>query len=189
MIIDRAKVLSLWQKAKIVPNREHEIDHVAGLILQFKKDFYDQVEKATGVPWYVVGVLDCREENFNHGGYLGNGDPLYRKTTHVPIGRGPFRTWFEGAIDALISDGINHLPAGGHWDIVTALIKCEAYNGMGYAAHGLPSPYVWGATNMQMRGKYTRDGHWDPVSWDSQPGCAAILLALKEYHGVDLREA
>ncbi len=84
---------------------------------------------------------------------------------------------------------MDHLPAGGHWDIVTALIKCEAFNGMGYAAHGLPSPYVWGATNIQQAGKYTSDHGFDPTIWDHQPGVAALFLALKNLYGIGLNEA
>lgn len=182
------KVLDLWKQAQIIPARMKEIEKVAALVLGFKS-IYDPVEVATGVPWYVVGAIDCREENFNHHGYLGNGDPIYKPTIHVPRGRGPFGSWYDGAIDAFRLDGMNHIPRGGHWDIVTALIKCEGYNGLGYAAHGLPSPYVWGATNIQRHGKYTSDGHWDSQAWDTQPGCAAIFIALKLNHGVDLKEA
>lgn len=189
MIVDRLKVLALWRATVIKTPRLQEMRHLADIIAGYRAQFYDPVEKATGVPWYVVGAIDCREENFSHGSYLGNGDPLYRVSTHVPRGRGPFSSWYAGAIDAFHLDGMGHLPAGGHWDIVTALIKCEAYNGMGYASHGLPSPYVWGGTNIQQAGKYTSDGHWSPSTWDSQPGCAAMFLALKLYHGVDLSEA
>lgn len=189
MIIDRMKILALWQDAHILPSRLNEMKHVADLIMQYKKDFYDPVERATRVPWYVTGAIDCREEDFHHGSYLGNGDSLYRVTTHVPRGRGPFSSWFAGAIDAFHLDGMDHLPVNGHWDIVTALIKTEMYNGGGYASKGLPSPYVWGGTNIQKPGKYVSDGHFSPTAWDKQPGCAAMFLALKEFHGVDLSEA
>lgn len=189
MIIDRLKVLSLWQSASILTWRMDEMKHVSNLIVQYKQDFYDPVEAATGVPWYVVGVIDSREESFRHGSYLGNGDPLFRVTTHVPRGRGPFSTWYGGAIDAFKHVGMDHLPAGSHWDVVTSLIKCEGYNGFSYAAMGLPSPYVWGGTSVQRRGKYTGDGHFSPTTWDTQPGCAAMFLALKQFHNVDLRES
>jgi lysozyme family protein len=189
MIIDRMKVLSLWRAAHILPNRLNEMKHVADLIMSFKVQFYDPVEAATKVPWYVVGAIDCREENFSNGSYLGNGDPLYRVSTHVPRGRGPFNSWYAGAIDAFHLDGMDHLPIGGHWDIVTALIKCEGYNGMGYASKGLPSPYVWGGSNIQQAGKYVADGHFSSTTWDTQPGVASMLLALKQFHNVDLNEA
>lgn len=188
MIIDRLKVLALWKTAKIMPNRINEMKHVADLIVTYKTQFYDPVEAVTKVPWYVIGAIDCREENFHHGGYLGNGDPLYRVTTHVPRGRGPFKSWFDGAIDAFHLDGMDHLPIGGHWDIVTALIKCEAYNGLGYVGK-IRSPYIWGGSNLQQIGKYVADGHFSKTTWDGQPGVASMLLALKEFHNVDLNEA
>ncbi len=138
----------------------------------------------------MVAAFDMREENFNHNCYLGNGDALWRETTHVPRGRGPFKTWFDGAIDALNFDKVS--PAfglGEHWDIVTVLLACEKYNGLGYDKHGLPSPYVWSGTSIQKSGKYTADWHFDPNAWDTQPSCAGLFMALKDVYKVDLREA
>ncbi len=51
MIIDRMKVLSLWQKAEILPDRVDEMKHIASQIISFKSSLYDQVSTATGVPW------------------------------------------------------------------------------------------------------------------------------------------
>lgn len=188
MVIDRMKTLELWRQASILPERKMEVNHIAGLIMNYRGQFYDPVEKALGVPWYVVGALDYRESGFHHDAYLGNGDPLHLPSVHVPRGRGPFRTWYDGAIDALKLDGMDHLPPGGHWDVVTALIKCEGYNGLGYASKGLPSPYIYGATNIQKPGKYVSDGHFDWHDMDTQVGCGAIWLSLKA-QGIDVGEA
>lgn len=190
MILNRLSELKLWRSARLKDkDSEKKHEHMAQLAITYKSQFYDPVEKSTGIPWYVVAALDMRESDFNHSAYLGNGDSLWRPTVHVPRGRGPFKNWYEGAIDALDFDGMSRLPVGGHWDIVTALIKCEGFNGMGYAAHGLPSPYVWAGTSVQKAGKYTSDGHFDWNAWDSQPGCAGLFLALKQFHSVDLNEA
>lgn len=190
-MINRATSLAHWQSVKF-RDTQHALthEHLAARVLTYKANYYDPVEKAMGIPWYMIAALDMREEDFNHSGYLGNGDPFYRVTTHVPRGRGPFKSWYDGAIDALRLDHV--APAfgeGSHWDIVTVLIACEKYNGLGYAAHGLPSPYVWAGTNVQRAGKYTSDGHWSSVAWDTQPGCAGLFLALKTNHGIDLNEA
>lgn len=187
-MFSRLEILDFWRKAQIAPARLSVVKANADKIVSFK-DIYHQVEAGTGVPWWVIGGIDMREEDYNHKGYLGNGDPLSRKTTHVPRGRGPFANWYEGAIDAIHVSGWDRLPSGGHWDVVTCLIKAEAYNGLGYAHMGHRSPYVWGATNMQQRGKYVSDGHYDANAWDNQLGCAAVWLALKQFHGVDLNEA
>lgn len=189
MIINRMAVLSFWRACVVLPEHQAEMENYAKKALLYKPSFYDPVSSALGIPWYVIAALDMREENFSHNGYLGNGDPLWRVTTHVPKGRGPFSTWYEGAIDALNYDRMNILPPGGHWDIVTSLIKVEGYNGMGYATKNLRSPYVWAKTNQQQHAKYVADGHFDPNAWDTQPGCAALFLTLKQKHGVDLNEA
>lgn len=191
-MFSRMEVLGFWQKAQISPARLAVAKQAANQIMGFKQSFYDEVQAGTGVPFYGTGVIDMREESFSHKSYLGNGDPLSRKTTHVPKNRGPFAepgAWYKGAIDAFNISGWSRLPAGGHWDIVTLLIKLEAYNGLGYAHMGLRSPYVWAGTNMQQHGKYTADGHFDANAWDGQLGCAAVLLALKQFNGVDLNEA
>jgi hypothetical protein len=54
----------------------------------------------------------------------------------------------------------------------------EQYNGLGYAARGRPSPYIWSGTNQYRSGKYVRDGVYDPNVSDSQPGCAGLLMAM-----------
>jgi lysozyme family protein len=187
-MFNREWYLEQWQKCKILGDSVEQHKSVASLIIKFRAGFYDFVEAKTGVPWYVVGALDCRESDFDHQAYLGNGDPLNKPTHDVPRGRGPFPNWSTGAVDALILGGWDKLPPGGHWDIVTALIKLESFNGEGYAHMGLPSPYVWAGTNIEKPGKYTSDGHFDPHAIDHQPGCAAILLTLRDLHGVDLNE-
>lgn len=191
-MFSRMDILGFWQKCQITPTRLSAVMNEADKVFKYKTEFYDPVTAQTGVPWYIIGLLDDREESFRHDRYLGQGDPLNKKTVHVPAGRGPFRgptAWIDGAVDAVHISGWDRLPSGSHWDIVTALIKCEGFNGLGYAHMGLRSPYVWGATNMQQRGKYVRDRVFDGSVWDSQVGCAAILLALKKFHGVDLNEA
>lgn len=191
-MFSRMDVLGFWQKCQITSSRVHEVGSVANQIAGFRNQFYEPVSAMTGVPWYVIGLLDDREESFNHNDYLGQGDPLNKKTINVPAGRGPFtgpNAWIDGAIDAIHISGWDRLPSGSHWDIVTTLMKCEMFNGLGYAHMGLRSPYVWGATNQQQRGKYVRDRVFDPNVWDVQVGCAAVLLALKQFHGVDLNEA
>lgn len=188
MIFNREHILSMWRACQITGGREAVFARVAEQLMSYKA-LYDVVAAETKIPFYVIGAIDCREENFEHNAYLGNGDPLWRKTVHVPKNRGPFKTWIEGAIDALKCDGMDLLPDGSHWDLVTALTKCEAYNGLGYCHMGLPSPYVWGGTNQQRPGKYVEDGHFDPMAWDKQPGVAGIFLTLKTRYGVDLGEA
>jgi lysozyme family protein len=187
MIINKQSVLSMWQSCQVLPRHVSEAQMAARAALGYKFGFYLPVENITGIPWYVVAALDMREEGCNHNRYLGNGDPLGVVTTHVPSGRGPFNNWTDGAIDSLKLRGFDRLPLGASWDLVTSLLKCDSWNGFGYDHMGLPSPYLWSLTNHQVPGKYVSDGEFDPTFMDTQVGCAALFLALRDL-GTDLRE-
>lgn len=180
----RLTTLNRWRSCHLVRTTLHA--QMAEKAVSFKASFYDPVSQATGIPWYVVAALDMREESFIHSGYLGNGDPWNKVSVHVPRGRGPFTSWYAGAIDALKLDGLDKVA---HWDIVTALICVESYNGSGYRARGIPSPYVWAGTNIYTTGKFVADGVFSATTVDQQPSCAGLFLALKLNHGVDLNEA
>jgi hypothetical protein len=98
---------------------------------------------------------------------------------HVPKGRGPFKSWEDAAVDALA----NCAPHAAKWKDWTAggtFTLLEQYNGLGYAARGRPSPYVWASTNQYVRGKYIADGHYDPNAIDHQLGCAALLNRMAQ---------
>jgi lysozyme family protein len=43
---------------------------------------------------------------------------------------------------------------------------------------GLPSPYIWGGTNIQKRGKYVGDGKFSRTAWDTQPGVAPMIATI-----------
>jgi hypothetical protein len=107
--------------------------------------------------------------------YLGNGQPLSKKTTVVPIGRGPFTTFLAGALDAIRLQGMDKLAP---WTIEKVLFWLERFNGQGYAAHNVNSPYVWSWTNLYTAGKFTSDHGFDAGAVDKQGGCAAILKAI-----------
>src|SRR5215470_7949626 len=48
---------------------------------------YDTVEDAVCIPWYFTGIVHAMEGSFNFDAHLHNGDPLEKKTVHVPAGR------------------------------------------------------------------------------------------------------
>lgn len=163
-----------WDKMQINPKRAAEFEGLAEFAVAHKVE-YKAVESTTGVPWELVAVLHRRESDARFNTYLGNGDPLSRKTTHVPRGRGPFPTFLAGAIDALRLDGLSSVI---DWRLEKMLYYCEIFNGTGYANHGLPSPYIWGGTNIQQPGKYVADGKFSSTTMDTQPGCAPILAVI-----------
>lgn len=135
---------------------------------------YKAVEKLTGVPWWFIAVVHEREASQNWNTQLGQGDPLNKKSVHVPKGRGPFSTWEDGAVDALT----NCAPFAARnkdWSIGGALAMLEAYNGLGYAQMNKPSPYVWAGTDQYVSGKYVSDGKYSATTVDTQLGCAGLL--------------
>lgn len=183
-----AKNGALWAKANIVPSRRAEVDHVAArLVAPFAKARYQAIEAATGVPWFIVAVIHERESGQDFNTQLGQGDPLGQISRHVPRGRGPFLNhpndppgqdaFYRGALDALI-DCAPFASRWKDWTAGGALTLLESYNGFGYEAHGENTPYDWGATDQQQRGKYTGDGQFSSGVWDTQVGCAAMLKAM-----------
>lgn len=141
----------------------------------------DQLKnKGYTIPWWFIAVAHYREAGFDQSNnprwdtYLGNGQPLNKKTTIVPAGRGPFKTWEDGAIDALLNTP-PYAAKNTDWSIGGALTKLEEYNGLGYFSKGKSSPYIWAGTDQYVKGKYTSDGVYNPNYIDKQLGCAGIL--------------
>lgn len=149
------------------------------------KERYKNVERLTGVPWFVVGCLHMRESNANFNTWLHNGDPMRKngravQTVNVPKGRPPDPNvdWETGAYDALIT--IEHFDEIKVWGPEHVAYAAEKFNGFGYRNpnRAIPSPYLWGGTNIQKPGKFTRDGVYDPKVVDPQIGAMAILCEI-----------
>lgn len=163
-----------WLNAKLIRNFASVARH---LVAPGAKARYQAVSAGTGVPWAVVAVIHERECSQDWAGSLAQGDPWNRVSVHVPAGRGPFRSWEEAAIDALVNCA-PYAARNKDWSIGRTLAKLEQYNGLGYAARGKPSPYIWSGTDQYGSGKYVRDGVYDPNVVDRQPGCAGLLMAM-----------
>lgn len=163
-----------WAKAKLTRNFSPVAKH---LIASDAKLRYQAVAEKTGVPWAVIAVIHERESSQDWAGSLAQGDPWNRVSVHVPKGRGPFRSWEEAAIDALLRCP-PFAARNKDWSIGGTLALLETYNGTGYAKRGMPSPYIWAGTDQYKSGKYIRDGVFDPDVVDSQPGCAGLLMAM-----------
>jgi lysozyme family protein len=67
------------------------------------KQRYLVVSARTGVPWLVIAVIHGRECSQNWAGALAQRDPRAKKSIHVPAGRGPFKSWKDAAVDALVN--------------------------------------------------------------------------------------
>lgn len=148
------------------------------------KSRYRAVEAKTGVPWFVIAVIHERESSQLWSASLAQGDPWNRVSTHVPKGRGPFKSWEEAAIDALVNCA-PYAASNTDWSVGGALLMLEQYNGLGYAVKGVPSPYLWAGTDQYVAGKYVRDGVYDTTAVDKQFGCAGMIKALMAMdHGI-----
>jgi hypothetical protein len=77
-------------------------------------------------------VVHERESSQNWNGSLAQGDPWNLVSTHVPAGRGPFKSWEDAAVDALV----NCHPFAARnmdWSIGGTLTMLEQHNGLGYS--------------------------------------------------------
>lgn len=198
------EIAKLIQGFKINPDRDDEEFEGYAKFAIAHKGIYIEVERATTVPWPLVAVIHRRESEATHHGeascnfntYLGNGQPLNIRTTIEPDGRGPFCTTLPASVEAFVAggrdafaiDGLSGVAQPGDrwdlgrfwgsWPIEKMVFYGEKLNGLGYWYKGLPSPYIWGGSNIQVRGKYVRDGVFDADEMDTQPGCAPILWMI-----------
>ncbi len=165
-----------WSLAKLTRGSAFA---VAAKRLCAAKSRYQLVAAKTGVPWFIIAVIHEREASQSWASSIAQGDPWNRVSTHAPKGRGPFGSWEEAAVDALV----NCPPFAARWKDWSAggaLALLEQYNGLGYAQRGLPSPYIWAGTDQYVRGKYVSDGVFDPTAVDHQLGCAGLIMAMRE---------
>lgn len=172
----KAANLVRWNAATVLPGLISAVDTVSHRLVATKPR-YQTVEAKTGVPWAVIAVIHERESSQSWLASLAQGDPWNRASIHVPRNRGPFPSWEAAAEDALVVCA-PHAAAWHDWSIGGALTLLEQYNGLGYAAMGIPSPYIWASTDQYHRGKYIADGHFDPNAVDHQIGCAALLARM-----------
>lgn len=165
------RVRSSWRAA---------IDKAAKYIVRNRRR-YERVSAEMGVPWAFIGALHWRESTGNFTKHLHNGDSLQARTWRVPKGhpkRGnpPF-TWEYSAADAL---RIKSLQNVGNWPLPRICYEAERFNGMGYRKRGRMSPYLWNGTTLYERGKYVRDGVYDPNYVDQQVGCIPVYQRALE---------
>lgn len=174
-----------WDRCRIPASKGPAFKSVADILMRTdNRARYENVanslrKQGYTIPWWFIAVVHYREAGFKNNSprwdtYLGNGQPLNKKTTIVPKGRGPFSTWEEGAADALIN-AHPYAAKNKDWGIGGSLTKLEEYNGLGYFNKGLPSPYIWAGTDQYSKGKYIRDGVYSATTVDKQLGCAGIL--------------
>ncbi|HBF34528.1 TPA: hypothetical protein DDW35_08185 [Candidatus Sumerlaeota bacterium] len=170
--------LDLWNTMQLRPECMDTINGYVKKLLRFKER-YEAVEEKTGVPWYVIGVIHGMEAGFDFAGYLGNGDPWNKTSTHEPEGRGPFDSWEEGAVDALTMPQIRDAEPT-EWNISGIAYYLESYNGWGYADQNINSAYLWSFSQHYTSGKYIADRVWSDTAISDQCGAMVQLKRLLE---------
>lgn len=167
----------LWDTMTVNPSRVPMVNKIA-LRLQANKARYQAVEAKTGVPWFIVAAWHERESSADFRTQLAQGDPLGKRSTHVPAGRGPFKTWEDGAFDALVT--LKGLDRVTDWGPARCAYETERYNGFGYRNFhpSVLSPYLWSFSNHYTRGKYVADGKFSSTAVDAQCGAIPIIKQL-----------
>jgi lysozyme family protein len=158
--------------------RTTEINAVANRLLGFvRQGRYADVSEKLGIPQVFIATSFERESSSNFADSPAQGDPWNRVSTHVPRGRGPFASWTEAALDAYRLDRLDQVSAL-NWTWARFCYEGELFNGFGYRAHGVHTPYNWAGTNVYSLGKYVADGVFDPNHADTQLGVVPVARTM-----------
>jgi lysozyme family protein len=163
--------------AQMKITRVNDVDATAERLLKYvDAGHYDAGCKATGVPIIVAAASFEREASSNFNLNPAQGWPLHEKSKWTPY-NGPFDDWTTAQIAAYKIDGLDKIGAA-NWSWEYGCYEEEGFNGWGYRNHGIPSPYLFGGTNIQKPGKYTSDGRFDASVMDTQLGVIPIMLRM-----------
>lgn len=170
-----------WKQATVADRNIRAIDGVIDRIMANKHRYAD-VEKGSGVPYYIIACLHNMEASGSFRLHLHEGSPLTGRTRWVPKGRPktgnpPFQ-WEFSAKDALNYDKMGAVRWG---SLDSMLYAVERYNGTGYLRYHptVPTPYIWSYTSIYTRGKYVADGKWSSTAVSGQIGVGAILKRME----------
>jgi lysozyme family protein len=167
----------------------HVIDLNAAKAIAVKaitfKARYQWVSDHSGIPWDMICAIHNKESSMRFTRNLCNGEPLNQVTKLVPKGLGPWTSWEDSAVDALklqkrITD---QLEVSNGWSFAEKLWWCECFNGLGYRAHNINSPYIWANSNQYSKGGYPSDGHYDPEYVIKNSGIFSVIWALNDIQG------
>lgn len=181
----KAGYSNMWNNASLIDAKKPMAMAAAKKICSEPyKSVFLAVQSVTKVPWWFTGGIAYREDDIDLNAYIGNGQSLLKKTTVVPIDRGPFikngrPDFLAGCVDAFGLQGfLKYKPED--WTIPFALFQAEEFNGEGYENKNVDSPYVWAGTSWEQSGLFTEDHGFDPNKRDPRVGVAAIWACIAE---------
>lgn len=174
-----------YETIEIVPGMEAQVKLEAERVYRGFKS-YKAVEEECGVPWIFHGAIHEMECDCNFFRQILNGEKWDRRTTLVPAGLGPWKSWVESTVFALKRKRAQDptwkpLDEVSDWTIAICGREWEKWNGGGYLRRGVNSPYLWSGSNHGVgSGYYTSDGKYDPNAQSKQIGAMVLLWALKQ---------
>ena len=81
-----------------------------------------------------------------------------------------------------LQQALNHQKANGgklgHNLVRLGFVRDEDITALLSRQYGVPSPYLWSGTNVYTRGKFVRDGVYDPNAVSAQIGAVALLKRM-----------
>ena len=175
----RDEYRELFHTARVRTQRKAAANQIVDALVA-NKARYKKVGDPLDIPWWFVAVIHELESGRNFKTHLHNGDPLTRKTVHVPANRPPGNppfTFEESARDAL---ALHELADKRDWSISRALFRLERYNGFGYRRPSINcrSPYLWSFCQHYTKGKFSSDGHFDANLVSAQCGAGVLLRVM-----------
>lgn len=181
----------LWSVAELSGAMGKEAIRYARFLHENSARFQRVADTFPGVPWHLFGVISVLEMGLNFNGTILNGDDWSRKTVHFPPGLGPWNSYEEAAEWGFIHEcnGWNFNWSTMRWgDPGEYFYFLESWNGHNartepqYSLTTPPgaSPYIYSGTQFYSKGKKQENPtRFNPELVSQQPGCMAILLALK----------
>lgn len=140
---------------------------------------YDAGCKATGVPVAWAAASFEREASSRFNLNPAQGWPLDSESKWIPH-NGPFtgpNAWTNAQVAAYEIDGLDKVGAA-NWVWARACYEGEVFNGMGYRARGVHTPYLWAGTSLYVRGKFTGDGVYSATTEDEQLGIVPVMWEM-----------
>ncbi len=174
----RPEYAQLLSAMAVRPDSKKKIDDAAVRLLGYRTR-YEPVTAANGVPVVFIATSFEREASSNFAKNPAQGWPLTSISKIIPR-NGPFRTWHAAAVEAYHLNGLDKVGAA-NWTWELFCFYGEMFNGFGYRDyHSMHTPYLWGGTNIQTRGKYVEDGKFDAAHMDEQIGIVPVARRMVE---------
>jgi lysozyme family protein len=164
--------------ARMQVTRQSAVQSVANKLMNFvRQGRYAEVSNQLGIPQVFIATSFERESSSDFSCSPAQGDPWNRVSVHVPRGRGPFPNWTAAALDAYRLDRLDQVGKA-NWTWPRFCYEGELFNGFGYRAHGVNSPYLWAGSNNYTTGKFVSDGVFDMGHADTQLGVVPVARAM-----------